>query len=183
MASRRTEFDCQIALGARRLQEFEARRGREEQIAHLDPGARGMRCRQRRRFPARLDHDLPGALGIRRPRGDPHPADRADRRQRLAAEAERVDAQEVVLGQFRGAVPLDRQDQFFRGHAGAIVGDRDQCLAAFFQGDVDARGAGVDRVLDQLLDRRSRPLDDFAGSNAVDEDRRQQTDRHPPSLR
>ncbi len=120
--------------------------------------------------------------GAGRPRGDPHPADRADRRQRLAAEAERGDAQQVVLGQFRGAVPLDRQDQLFRGHAGAIVDDRDQGLAAFLQGDVDAPGAGVDRVLDQFLDRRSRPLDDFAGGDAVDEDRRQKTDRHLSSL-
>ena len=77
---------------------------------------------------------------------------------------------------------LDRQDQLFRGHAAAIVGDRDQPLAAVPQGDVDARGAGVNRVLDQFLDRRRRPLDDFAGGNAVDEDRRQKTDRHCPSL-
>ena len=121
-------------------------------------------------------------VGAGRPRGDPHPADRADRRQRLAAEAERGDAQQVVLGQFRGAVPLDRQDQLFRRHAAAIVDDRDQCLTAFLQGDVDAPGAGVDRVLDQFLDRRSRPLDDFAGGDAVDEDRGQKTDRHLSSL-
>ncbi len=182
MASRRTEFDRQIALGARRLQEFEPRRGREEQVAHLDPGTGGMRCRHRRRFGAGFYRDLPCAVGARRPRGDPHPADRADRRQRLAAEAERGDAQQVVVGQFRGAVPLDRQDQLFRGHPAAIVDNRDQGLAAVFQCDVDAPGAGVDRVFDQFLDRRGRPFDDFAGGDAVDEDRRQKTDRHRSSL-
>ena len=95
---------------------------------------------------------------------------------------DRGDAQQIVLGQFRGAVPLDRQDQLFRGHATAIVRDRDQMLAAFLHAHIDARGSGIDRVLDQFLDRRRRPLDDFARGNAVDEDRRQKTDRHLPSL-
>ena len=70
-------------------------------------------------------------------------------------------------------VALDRQRQFIRRHAGAVVDDRDQPLAAFLDGDVDARGPGIDRVLDQLLDRRCRALDDLARGDAVDENRRQ----------
>ena len=45
-------------------------------------------------------------------------------------------------------------------------------------GDVDAPRAGVDRVLDQLLDRRSRPLDHFAGGDAVDQQRIEAANRH-----
>src|SRR3546814_20024380 len=41
--------------------------------------------------------------------------------------------------------------------------------AAFLQVDVDPVRAGVERVLDQFLDHRSRPLDDFAGGDLVDE--------------
>src|SRR3546814_19483491 len=41
--------------------------------------------------------------------------------------------------------------------------------AAFLQVDVDPVRAGAERVLDQFLDHRSRPLDDFAGGDLVDE--------------
>ena len=49
---------------------------------------------------------------------------------------------------------------------------------ARFDRDVDAPRAGVERVLDQLLDRRSRPLDHFAGGDAVDEQRIEAADGH-----
>ena len=45
------------------------------------------------------------------------------------------------------------------------------------------RGAGVERVLDQLLDRRRRPLDHLAGGDAVDEQRIEAADWHGNSLR
>src|SRR5260370_87354 len=38
--------------------------------------------------------------------------------------------------------------------------------------------AGGDGVLDEFLDRRGRALDDFAGGDAVDQDRRQLADGH-----
>ena len=38
-----------------------------------------------------------------------------------------------------------------------------------FDRDVDARRAGVKRVLDQLLDGGRRPLDHLAGGDAIDE--------------
>ena len=46
-----------------------------------------------------------------------------------------------------------------------------------------SRGAGIDRVLDQLLDHARRPLDHLAGGDAVDEFPRQLADGHgmPPS--
>ena len=39
-------------------------------------------------------------------------------------------------------------------------------------------GAGVERVLDEFLDRRSRPLDDLARGDAVDEQRIEAANRH-----
>ena len=47
-----------------------------------------------------------------------------------------------------------------------------------FQFDIDAGGAGIDRVLDQFLDHRRRPLDDFAGGDLVDEGVGKLADRH-----
>ena len=55
-------------------------------------------------------------------------------------------------------------------------------FAAFFQIDVDAFGAGIQRVFDQFLDHRGRPLDDLAGGNLVDQGIGELADAHPPSL-
>ena len=38
-------------------------------------------------------------------------------------------------------------------------------------GDIDPARAGVERVLDQFLDRRSGPLDHLAGGDPVDQQR------------
>src|SRR5271156_1285654 len=78
---------------------------------------------------------------------------------------------------------LDRETQLLLCHAGAIVGDRDQRLAALLEDNVDARSAGIDGVLDQFLDRRRRALDDLARGDAVDQDRGEQTVRHHETLR
>ena len=45
-------------------------------------------------------------------------------------------------------------------------------------GDIDPAGAGIERVLDQLLDGRGRTLDHFAGRDAVDQDRIETSDRN-----
>ena len=180
-------IDRLVALAAGRLEEFEARRRREEQVAHLDPRAAGMGSRHWRVLDPALDGDLPGALGLLGsmgwPRDDAQPADRADRRQGFAAKSEHPDLEEVVIRQFRGAVTLDGQRQLVAAHALAVIGDGDQRLAAFPQRDVDARRAGIDRILDEFLDRRRRPLDDLAGGDTVNNDTRQLADRHRPILR
>ena len=50
----------------------------------------------------------------------------------------------------------------------AVVADPDQRQAAAGGDDLDAGGAGVERVLDQFLDHARRPLDDLAGGDLVD---------------
>ena len=57
-------------------------------------------------------------------------------------------------------------------HAVPVVLDAHQALAAVLDGDGDAARAGVDGVLDQLLDDRGGPLDDLAGRDLVCEVRR-----------
>ena len=101
--------------------------------------------------------------------GDREPRHRADRGQRLAAEAERADVEQVVAGQLRGGVALDREREVGARHAGAVVGDADQPPPAAVGHHLDAARAGVERVLDELLDHARRALDHLAGGDAVDD--------------
>ena len=50
-----------------------------------------------------------------------------------------------------------------------IMHNRDQADATGLDQDLDAPRASVERVLDQLLDDGCRPLDDFAGSDLIDD--------------
>ena len=167
-----------VALAAHRLHEFEARRRRIEEVAHLDARAGRMRRGLRRRLDAAVDGERPGCFGAAAPARQPEPAHRADRGQRLAAESEAPDAQEIVLGQLRGAVTLDGERELVPRHALAVIADGDEALAAVAQHHLDAARAGVDRVLDQLLHRRGGALHHLAGGDAVDQDRRQLANRH-----
>src|SRR3546814_695901 len=108
--------------------------------------------------------------------GDGEAADGADRRQRLAAEAEGGDVGEVVAGQLGGRVPLDRERQRIRIHAAAIVADLDQGAAAVAQHHVDPAGTGIEGVLDQFLQCAGRPLHHLAGGDPVDQGLRQPPD-------
>ena len=53
-------------------------------------------------------------------------------------------------------------------HAAPVVDDADQPPAAGLDRDLDRLRAGVERVLDELLDRRRRPLDHLARGDAVE---------------
>ncbi len=75
---------------------------------------------------------------------------------------------------------LHRQGQLLAAEARTVVDHQDARKAALFDLDVDAPGARIDGVLDQLLDRARRPFDHFAGGDAVDGFGRQAADRHLP---
>jgi hypothetical protein len=103
-------------------------------------------------------------------------------RQRLAAEAEREHAAEVVGdAQLAGGVALDRHRQLRGGDAVTVVGDADQGDAAALDLDRDRGRAGVERVLDQFLDGGRGPLDHLAGGDLGGNQRRQDLDRHRPA--
>src|SRR5207253_1875888 len=104
-------------------------------------------------------------------------ADAADRRQRLAAKTERLDAEQVVrIPQFARGVAGERERQIVGQDAAAVVDDANQLGAALLDVDVDARAAGVDAVFQQFLDDAGRPLDDFAGGDLGDHGVRQLLD-------
>ena len=62
---------------------------------------------------------------------------------------------------------LEGEQGVIVGHAAAVVGDPDQALAARLDGHFNTPGARVNRVLDQLLHHRRRPLHHFAGGDFV----------------
>ena len=73
---------------------------------------------------------------------------------------------------------LDCKRQIIRAHARAIIGHADQATAAFFNHDFDARCTGINRILDDLFDRRRRTLHHLASGDAVDQDRVEAADEH-----
>ena len=102
----------------------------------------------------------------------------ADRRQRLAAEAERIDGNEILVGELRRGVALDRKQQVGPCHALAVVGDTNEPAAAAVGQHVDAARAGIERILDKLLHDACRALDHLAGGDAVDNGFGQLADGH-----
>ncbi len=165
-------------LGPVGLEEFQPCRGRREQIADFDMRACWLGARDRAVLLALVDADLEGVRRSFRAGGDLERRDRADRRQRLAAKAERGDGGQIAVRQFRSRMALDGEVEVLAAHAQAVIDDADQLFAARLDGDVDPARAGVERVLDQLLQRRGRPPDDLAGGDAIDEHRIETANGH-----
>ncbi len=96
--------------------------------------------------------------------------DRRDRGQGFAAKPVRPDPRQVLVGEDLGRrVALEGQPRVLRRHPRAVVAHEDALHAPAVDLHVDARRRPVERVLDELLDRRGRPLDDLAGGDAVDD--------------
>ncbi len=170
------------ALG---LHELQPGRGGVEEVADLRPEAMlpGEGGRLRRPDQAAIDPDRPGLAGSPRPRRQGQAGYRPDRRQGLAPKPQGGDVQQVPVArvvrlQLGGGVSLDRQAQLPRPEPRAVIADQDAREAALLHLDLDAGRAGVDGVLNQLLDGARRPLDHLAGGDAVDGLLRQAADGH-----
>ena len=66
-------------------------------------------------------------------------------------------------------MPFQREPRVLDRHAAAVVADEDPVHAPAIDLHVDARRPGVERVFDQLLDDRGRPLHDLARGDPVDD--------------
>ena len=109
---------------------------------------------------------------------DLEPRHRGDRGQRLAAEAEGGDLHEVAVGQFRRRMPLDGEREVGFVQPCPSSTTRMSLPPAGLDRDLDRFRAGVERVLDQFLDRRRRPLDHLARGDAVDGQGIETANRH-----
>jgi len=156
-----------VGLGAGVLEELAPCRRGKKQVADDDPGAGWAAGGSYIRDAPALDADRLRAVGIGRAGGDGEPGGGADRGQRLAAETECVDVDQVVVGQLGGCVALHGKRQFGAGHAMAVIADLDAVDAAAFQRDGDPGGARIECVLDQLLHRGGGAFDHLAGGDAV----------------
>ena len=75
-------------------------------------------------------------------------------------------------------MPLDAEREIRLVHAASVVDDANEPLAAVLDRHLDLFRAGVERVLDQLLDRRRGTLDHLARGDAVDEQGIEAANRH-----
>jgi hypothetical protein len=66
-------------------------------------------------------------------------------------------------------MPLYRQRQLIRRNAAAIIAYPNRLQPATIDIDFDATRSRVQRILQQLFDDRCRPLNDFTGSDLVDQ--------------
>ena len=113
------------------------------------------------------------------PRGDFEARHRGDGRQRFAAKPERGDGAEIVGSRdLAGGVARQRELELGGGNSAAVVANAREAHAARLDFDFDALRAGVEAVLNQLLDDGCRTLDDLAGSDLVDEVIVENADRH-----
>ena len=179
-ARRRTTSATACASAALALEEFEPRRRRGEQVAHLDPRARraargraarsSRRLRPRARTPRRRRCARRADFEPRRPRR----SRAAPRRESRAWRCWRGRRRE--FSRWRGArreAPDRRRPCRRRRRRRGSASRPPASIATSI-----APRAGVERVLDQLLDRRGRPLDHFAGGDAVDQQRIEAANRH-----
>ncbi|MNC94749.1 hypothetical protein D3C83_116850 [compost metagenome] len=67
-------------------------------------------------------------------------------------------------------MPSQREGQVLGRDSRAVVLDLDAPHAAFFQRHGDGAGAGIEAVLEQLLQHRGRALDDLAGRDLAHEE-------------
>ena len=103
-----------------------------------------------------------------RPGPQRHVRDRRDARQRFAAEAQRRDRTQILdPTKLACRVAFERQHSVLGQHPFAVVLDANELLSAELYLDGDPSGAGIKGVLDQLLDRRGRALDDLARRNLI----------------
>ena len=94
--------------------------------------------------------------------------DGRDRRQRFAAETERVDGLEVGgLPQLARRMAQEGRLGFVGGNAAAVVRDAQEGHAAVLQLDGDVPRARVDGVFQKLLHNARGTLDDLAGGNEI----------------
>ena len=98
---------------------------------------------------------------------------RGDRRQRLPPEAQRQNAQKLlVVHQLARGVPLERRRQLRCLDAAAVIGHADRLYPTACDLNRDPQGPGVQGVLHQLLHDRRRALDHFARGDAGGDFRR-----------
>ena len=142
---------------------FAARRNIIEQIAHLN-------LRAGRASPflhadglAALNHNLRAHHGPMLPRRQRESGDARDARHRLPAETQRANGRQILTAaQLAGGVPLQTHHRILGIHPMTVVHHPNQGDSPAMNQHINSPGAGIQRILHQLLDHRGRALHDLA---------------------
>src|SRR5690625_55113 len=104
---------------------------------------------------------------------DLYPGDARNGGHRLPPEAHRTDLVEILdFGDLRGSVLKKTGMQVLTTHPATIVDHLDQGSSRILDDNFDMVGSGVNSVVYQLSDYRTRPLDRLTGCNLVGKLRR-----------
>ena len=156
-------------LGLRTFQKLPAGRYVFKEVPHDEGGAvRGADLRKIL-FNSALDLIMHCHQRSRRLRDQLHPGDARDGGQRLAAEAEGLDALEIPgIPDLRGGMPKEGIPHILPGDAGAVVRHPDHRDAAVPDLHRHRGAPGIDGILQKLLHHAERALDHLTGRNLID---------------
>ena len=167
------------ALGLRRAQEFAPRRQIVKQRTHLNRRAAGVASRFHRSDLSGVNVDarpLARLVAARESR-QCHTAHARDARDRLSSKAHRSYRGQVFSHlNLAGRVAFKAKQRVVTVHAGTVVCNADETPAAGLNLHGDARGPGVEGVLDQLLHHAGRALHHLAGGDLVGDNFWKKTD-------
>jgi hypothetical protein len=103
--------------------------------------------------------------------GEREPRNRSDACKRFAAKAEACNALEILeRGDFARGVAREREKKIVSRNAATVVAHTDRARTAGRELHRDLTRAGVETVLEQLLQCRSRTLDDFTRGDLIDQE-------------
>ncbi len=160
-----------------RVQELAPRGDVAEKVAHFHARSRGTARRAHVAQCARVDDELRAFVCVRPACRQRETGYGRDGGHGFAAEAERVDAFDVVnIQDFGGRLALERQKRVLFRHAAPVVLHGNELASARRNGDADVLCAGVQGVFDEFLDDRSRSLDDLSRGDLVRHVERQHVD-------
>jgi len=159
-----------VALGRGPFEVLPAGRDVVEEVVDGDGRPLGAAGGADRLDGAARDDEFRPPVAPARFRRDRQPGDGADGVQRLAAEPQRGDAglQVVDVADLARRMFLDGAADRRPVHSDAVVAHPDPVDPAVLDLDADARGVGVERVLDEFLRRARGTLDHFAGGDPLD---------------
>ena len=165
------------------LEKLAPRRGVEVEVAHFDRRAGAERRRHRRGKLGSFGGDRPRVPLARDAARERQARDRSDARERFAAEAETRDALEIGERlDLARRVARECELKLFARDAAPVVAHSKELHAARLEVHRNRARARVEAVLEQLLQRGGRSIDDFARGDLVGEKLGQHLDRRHAEL-
>jgi len=159
------------ALGVVAAQELASSRHIEEEIAYLDGGTGwGAGLVDFEDF-STVDDDPGRGSGVGSgsfASRECEPGDAGDAGDCFTAKAESLDPGQICSdGDLAGGVSFEGQQRIVAAHADAVVGDAEQTAAGGEDLHGNARGSGVEAILDEFLDDARGTFDDFTGGDLI----------------